>query len=158
MFLNAPFQFRILINTNRTYFEATRFIFLDDFRFIDFYLFNVKRRLQNINIMPNIVFEICVFLGSFPKSKHVILLYVPDIAFVYGLKTECFVCSFFIHIVMFFCSLLKQNSSLSDNTPNFFLNSKSASKSKFPVIHCASEVLSSTTVAPFASIIFEPPT
>ena len=94
----------VVVDLENTHFEATLIIFFDDFRLVYLHFLYLEGATDNSDVFVLTVFQVGVFLGSFPKTEHVVLLYVPYVALCQSLECQCF---FFLHRCYMFFQLQK---------------------------------------------------
>ena len=80
-FLDGPFDFRVLVDSDGSHLEASVFIFLNHLGLVDFHFLHLECALDHVDVVPHVVLQVGVFLGGLPHSEDVVLLHVPNVAF-----------------------------------------------------------------------------
>ena len=71
----------IVIHFDAADLKSPCFVFLDYLWSVNLYFFNVECAFNNVGVTTHIILEVYVFFGSLPHTKHVIFLYIPNVAF-----------------------------------------------------------------------------
>ena len=77
-FLNSPLRFLILTHRELAHLESTLFIFGDDLLAVNLHLLHLESTAQNVKITTDVILQVGILGGSFPKPENIILLNIPS--------------------------------------------------------------------------------